>query len=84
MIIPINNGGTITPIYIPDPVVTTNYSMLEQSNTNSSMLEQSNTNVQNNEPTLASWIMIGVILILLIACVVCFIKMLEYFFGGEE
>ena len=73
MIIPINNGRTITPIYIPQPVVSTN----------SGVLQQSNTNTQNNEPTLATWIVLGVVLIFLITFVVYFIKLLKYF-GGEE
>ena len=73
MIIPINNGRTTTPIYIPQPVVTTNHGVLEQSNTNA----------QNNEPTLATWIVLGVVLIFLITFVVYFIKLLKYF-GGEE
>jgi hypothetical protein len=74
MIIPINNGRTITPIYIPQPVVTTS----------PGVLEQSNANLQNTEPTLASWIAVGVVLIFLIAVVVYFIKSLKDFFGGEE
>lgn len=73
MIIPINNGRTITPIYIP-PVVTTN----------SGVLEQSNTNTQNNEPTLGAWIALGVFLIFLVAVVVWLIKLLNELFGGEE
>ena len=73
MIIPINNGRTTTPIYIPQPVVSTN----------SGVLQQSNTNTQNNEPTLATWIVLGVVLIFLITFVVYFIKLLKYF-GGEE
>lgn len=73
MIIPINNGRTITPIYIPTVVTT-----------NSGVLEQSNTNTQNNEPTLGTWIALGVVVILLIVCVVYFIKLLKEFFGGEE
>ena len=74
MIIPINNGRTITPVYIPQPVVTTN----------PGELQQSNTNPQNNEPTLASWIVMGVVLIFLIAFLACFIKQLKDFFGGEK
>lgn len=74
MIIPINNGQSITPIYIPQPVVTTN----------SGVLEQSNTNTQNNEPTLGVWIALGVVLIFLIAFVVYFIKLLKDILGGEE
>ena len=73
MIIPINNGRTITPIYIP-PVVTTN----------PGVLQQSNANTQNNEPTLATWIVLGVVLIFCIAVTVYFIKLLKHFFGGEE
>ena len=74
MIIPINNGKTITPIYIPQPVTTTN----------PNVLQQSNTNTQNNEPTLATWIVLGVVLIFLIAFVVYFIKLLKDFFGGDD
>jgi hypothetical protein len=74
MIIPINNGESITPIYIPQPVVTTN----------SGVLEQSNTNIQNNEPTLGDWIVLGVVLIFLIVFVMYFIKLLKVLFGGEE
>ena len=73
MIIPINNGRTIIPIYIP-PVVTTN----------SGVLDQSNTNTQNNEPTLVSWIVLGVVLISLIVIVVKIIKLLKGIFGGKE
>lgn len=73
MIIPMNNGRTITPIYIPQPVATTN----------SGVLQQTNTNAQNNEPTFASWIMLGVVLIFLIVFVVFFIKLIKYFFGGK-
>ena len=74
MIIPINNGRSITPIYIPHPVVTTN----------PGVLQQSNTNTQNNDSPLVSWIVLGVVLVFLIAFVVYFIKMLKDFFGGEE
>lgn len=73
MIIPINNGRTITPIYIP-PVVTSN----------TGVLQQSNTNTQNNEPTLGTWIVLGVVLIFFIATVVYFIKLLKYSLGGEK
>lgn len=75
MIIPINNGRSIIPIYIPNPVTTTN----------PGVLEPSNAEVQsNNEPTLATWIVLGVVLIFLIAFVIYFIKLLKDFFGGEE
>ncbi len=73
MIIPISNGRSIIPIYTPQPVVTTN-----------SVLQQSNTNTQNNEPTLVSWFVGGVVLIFLIAFVIYFVKLLKDFFGGEE
>lgn len=71
MIIPISNGRSITPIYIP-PVVRTNPSVLQQSNT------------QNNEPTLGAWIVLGVVLFFVIAVVAYFIKLLKDNFGGEE
>lgn len=74
MIIPMNNGRSITPIYIPQPVVTTS----------SGVLDQDNTNTQNNEPTPVSWVVLGVFLIFLIAFVVYFIKLLKDLFGGEE
>ena len=74
MIIPINNGNTITPIYIPEPVITTN----------SGVIEQSNTNTQNNEPTLSTWIVLAVNLFFIIAVILYFIKLLKDFFGGEE
>ena len=73
MIIPINNGRTITSIYIP-PVV----------RTNSGALQQNNTTTQNNGPTLATWIVSWVFLIFLIAVAVFFIKLLKELFGGED
>lgn len=74
MIIPINNGRYITPIYIPDPVTT-----------NPSVLEPSNAEVQsNNEPTLATWVLLGLLIFGIILCSIFFIKILKYFFGGEE
>ena len=69
MIIPINNGRSITPIYIPQPVVTST----------TGELQQSNTTTQNNDPTLEAWIVLGVFLISIIAVVICFIKLLKYF-----
>lgn len=72
MIVPISNGRTITPIYIPS-VVLTNAGKLQQSD-----------NTQNNESTLASWIILGVVLIFLIVLVAYFIKLVKDFFGGEE
>lgn len=73
MIIPIYNGRAITPVYI------------SQTLTNkSSVSQQSNTDTQNNEPTLGSWISLGVFLICLIAFVAYFIKLLKDCFGGKE
>lgn len=72
MIIPMNNGRTITPIYIPQVVTT-----------HSGVLEQSSTNTQGNEPTLVHWIILGVVVIFLIVFVIYFIKLLKDFFGGE-
>ena len=72
MIIPVNNGKTITPIYIPQPV-TTYYNTLQQSD-----------NAQSSEPTLVTWVVLGVVLIFCIAVIVYFIKFLKYIFGGEE
>ena len=74
MIIPINNGKTITPIYIPQPVVTNNSGVLEQSYTNS----------QISEPTLGTWIAGGIVIIFLIAFVVYIIKLSKYFLGVEK
>lgn len=74
MIVPISNGRTITPIYFPQPV----------GSTNSGVLEQSNVDTQNNEPTLAAWIVLGVVLIFLVISVSYLIKLLKEFFGGEE
>lgn len=73
MIIPINNGSSIIPIYIPPAATTT-----------SDVLEESNTTIQNNEPTLVSWIVLGVVLIFLIAFGVCLIKSLKNYFGDED
>lgn len=72
MIIPINNGRSITPIYI-----------LTVLRTNSGVSEQSN-NTQNNEPTLASWVVLGVVLVFLIVFVAYFIKLLKERFGGKD
>lgn len=74
MIVPINNGRTITPIYFPQPVRPAN----------SGVLEQNYTNTQSSEPTLGTWIVMGVFVIFLIAVAVYFIKLLKYFFGGGE
>lgn len=73
MIVPISNGRTITPIYFPQPVVSTNSGVLQQSN-----------NAQNSEPTLATWIVLGVVLIFLIIFVAYFVKLLKDFFGDKE
>lgn len=73
MIVPISNGRTITPIYFPQPVVSTNSGVLQQGN-----------NTQNSEPTTTTWIALGVVLVFLIISVVYLIKLLKDFFGGEE
>ena len=73
MIAPMNNGRTITPIYIPQPVPS-----------NTGVLEQSNTGAQSSEPTVWSWIVLGVVVIFLIVFVVYFIKFLKEIFGGKE
>lgn len=72
MIIPINNGRSIIPVYIPSGI------------TNSSVSQQSNTNTHSNEPNLAAWILLGVFLIFLIAFVAYFIKLLIDHFRGKE
>ena len=72
MIIPINNGRTITPIYIPQPV-----------HTNTGILQQSDTGTQSREPTVWDWVILGVVAILIIAVAVIFIKLLKDL-GGEE
>lgn len=74
MIVPINNGKSIVPIYIPSPVVTTNHGVLEQSSTNG----------QNDVPTLGAWVALGVFVIFLFVAVAYFIKLLKEFFGDEE
>lgn len=75
MIVPINNGRTITPIYFPQPVTSTN----------PGVLEQSNTNTQDNEPTLGTWIVAGVFVIFIIVFFVTyFIKLLKDYFRGKN
>lgn len=69
MVVPIKTGNSIIPIYIPQPV-----------STNSGLLQQINTDTpdtQNNEPTLVTWIGLGVVLIFIIACTVYFIKFMK-------
>ena len=72
MIIPINNGRSITPIYIPQPV-TTNYNTLQYSD-----------NIQSIEPTLGTWVVGGIVIIFLIAYVAYIIKLLKYILGDAE
>lgn len=72
MIIPISNGRGVTPIYFPTPA-----------HNNSVSLQQGSTNTQSNEPTLATWVMLGAGIILVIAIVVYFSKLLNDF-GGKE
>lgn len=72
MIAPINNGRSITPIYIPQPVPT-----------NTGVLQQSNTEAQSSEPTIWTWVILGTVVIFIIAVVVIFIKLLKDL-GGKE
>lgn len=74
MIVPINNGRSITPIYIPQPV---------PSNTDTGVLQQSSTGTQSSEPTIWAWVMLGTIVIFIIAVAVIFIKLLKDL-GGKE
>lgn len=67
MIIPINNGHNITPIYIPTP--STSYSTIEQN---------SNTPSQESEPTLSTWIILCIVIILIIVYVIVIIKLFKY------
>lgn len=72
MIAPINNGRSITPIYIPQPVPT-----------NTGVLQQSNTEAQSSEPIIWTWVILGTVVIFIIAVVVIFIKLLKDL-GGKE
>lgn len=72
MIVPINNGRSITPIYIPQPV-----------HTNTGTLQQSDTGTQSSEPTIWAWVMLGAVVIFIIAVAVIFIKLLKDL-GGKE
>lgn len=67
MIIPINNGNNITPIYIPTP--TTSYSTIEQN---------SNTPSQESEPTLFTWIILSIVIIFIIVYVIVIIKLFKH------
>lgn len=77
MIIPINSGRSITPIYIPQPV-----------STNTGVLEQSSTSTQSSEPPVWAWVALGVAVIFLIVFIVYFIKVLKDLikdaYGDEE
>lgn len=72
MIVPINNGRTITPIYIPQPVPT-----------NTGVLQQSGAGTQSSEPTIWAWAILGAVVIFVVAVVVIFIKLLKDL-GGKE
>ena len=74
MIIPISNGKTITPVYIPQPVTSTNYGDLEHNYTNT----------HNGESSLGDWVAVGVIIIFLIVFARYFVKLLKRIFGGKE
>ena len=66
MIIPINNGHNITPIYIPTS--TSFYSTIEQN---------SNTPSQESEPTLFTWIILCIVIIFIITYVIVIIKLIK-------
>lgn len=72
MIVPIYDGRTITPIYIPQPV-----------HTNTGILQQSGIDAQSSEPTAWDWVILGVVAMLIIAVAVIFIKLLKDL-GGEK
>ena len=72
MIVPINNGRSITPIYIPQPVPT-----------NTGVLQQSDTGTQSSEPTIWAWVILGAVVIFIVAVAVIFIKLLKDL-GGKE
>lgn len=72
MIVPINSGRTITPIFIPQPV-----------STHSGVLEQSSTSTQSSEPTVWAWIVLGVAIVLLIVIIVYVCILLKHL-GGDE
>jgi len=78
MIIPINSGRTITPIYIPQPVTSIH----------NNVLEQNSTNTQGSEPTVTTWIALVVVVVFLIATAICsikcLIKLLEEISGGKS
>lgn len=72
MIIPINSGRTITPIFIPQPV-----------HTSSGVLQQSSTSTQSSEPSVWAWVALGVVIIFLIVAVVYICILLKHL-GGDE
>ena len=72
MIVPINNGRSIMPIYIPQPV-----------HTNTGTLQQSDIGTQSSEPTIWDWVILGTVVIFIVAVAVIFIKLLKDL-GGEE
>lgn len=77
MIIPINNGRTITPIYIPTP--TTN---------SQQTIHQTTQQTNNTEPidwsNPVAWVVILVVVGLIVAVTVYFAKLLKEIEGGEE
>lgn len=72
MIIPMNNGRGITPIYIPSPVVTHTYE--EQS---------SSGNHQGSEPGVGAWVFLVVVIILLVGITVYVIELIKHLGDGE-
>ena len=76
MIIPINNGRTITPLYIPTP--TTN---------SQQTIQQTAQQPNNTEPidwsNPGAWAVILVVVGLIVVATVCFAKLLKEIEGGE-
>lgn len=77
MIVPINNGRTITPIYIPD------------STTNSQQTIQQTTQHTNNSGPIdwsnpGAWVLILLAVAAIVGVAVLFAKLLRELTGGEE
>ena len=71
MIIPMNSGRGITPIYIPSPVVT--HAHEEQPSSGS---------YQGSEPGVGAWVLLVVVIILLIGIMVYVIELIKHL--GDE
>lgn len=77
MIVPINNGRAITPIYIPD------------SSTNSQRIIQQTTQQTNNSEPIdwsnpCAWVLILIALAGVVSVAVVFVKLLKEIEGGKE